>query len=193
MSFFTHALEFLLRTLFDLAIFSFMSRFILQLVKADLYNPLSQLVFKISNPFLMPLKGYIPSTKRIDTVCLLVITLLTLLKLTSIFLIQFHQLPHIGGLLVWTLADMITAIVYFFFFALLAQILIHWINPRQRHPLNILLEQITAPLMKPVRRTLKPMGGYDLTPLPVLISLQLFIMIIAAPLTHIGLAFALRP
>lgn len=190
MSFFIHAFEFLLRSLFDLAIFSFMSRLILQLVRADFYNPLSQLVLKVTNPILTPLRRYIPSIGKIDTACILIIMLISLLKVTSIFLIQFHKLPHINGLLLWAVGDVITAFLYFFFFALLAHILMRWVNPGQPQSLNALLEQITAPLMRPVRRFLKPIGGYDLTPLPVLISLQLLIMIIATPLTHIGLALA---
>lgn len=193
MSFLISIFEFLLRSLFDLAIFAFISRFILQLVAADRYNPVSQLIVKMTDPLLKPLKRYIPSFGKIDTACICIIILLTILKITSIFLIQFHKLPHISGLLLWTVSEVIAAILYFFFFTLLAQILLRWLHSGQVQALNTLLEQITAPLMQPIKRLLKPIGGYDLTPLLVLICLQLLIIIITTPLARIGLALALHP
>ena len=62
----TDALTFLIRTLFDLYIVAVALRFLLQWVRADFYNPLSQFLVKITNPPLRPLRRFIPGYGGID-------------------------------------------------------------------------------------------------------------------------------
>lgn len=192
LSFFIQAFEFLFRSVFDIAIFNFISRFIFQMARVNFYNPFSQLLLKVTDPLLAPARRYIPSIKSIDTACLMIIVMLTFLKLIVLSWIKYQQTPHIPGLLLWTMGDLSTAILYFFFFAVLAQTVIGWMANSNLHPLNSLLDQITRPLMRPVRRWLKPIGGFDLTPLPVMMGLQFFIILFAAPLTQMGQALALH-
>lgn len=189
-TFFIQAFEFLFRSLFDIVIFSFIFQFVLQLVKGHFFNPFSQTLLKITHPILSPLRAYLPSTRRIDIPCLSLLLLLTFIKLTCLFWIQFQQNPKFAGLAIWTLGDLSSAILNFFFFAVLGGALMSWVNPT--HPLGGLLAQITEPLMRSVRRYLRPINGFDLAPLPVLIGLQFFIMLLAVPLTRIGLSLALH-
>ena len=50
----TNPLIFLIQTLGGLYAFVAMLRFLLQLTKADFYNPISQFVVKVTSPVLMP-------------------------------------------------------------------------------------------------------------------------------------------
>jgi YggT family protein len=65
--YFTSAGVFVLDTVFGLYIGAVLLRLLLQWVRADFYNPLSQAVVKLTNPVLRPLRRYIPALGRIDT------------------------------------------------------------------------------------------------------------------------------
>ena len=53
-------LDYLLRTFFSLLLLVVMLRFLLQVVRADFYNPISQFIVKVTNPLLLPLRKLVP-------------------------------------------------------------------------------------------------------------------------------------
>jgi YggT family protein len=57
---------FLVDTLFHLYTLALLLRFLLQLVRADFRNPLSQALVKVTNPVLLPLRRVIPGVGGID-------------------------------------------------------------------------------------------------------------------------------
>ncbi|MEW8210414.1 MAG: YggT family protein, partial [Candidatus Thiodiazotropha taylori] len=59
-SYLTNPLVFLVQTLFGLYILAILLRFLLQVVRADFYNPISQFLVKVTNPPLEPLRRLIP-------------------------------------------------------------------------------------------------------------------------------------
>ena len=63
---FNDASTFLVRTLFDLYIFVVMLRFLLQLMRADFYNPISQFVVRATQAPLQPLRQVLPGVRGID-------------------------------------------------------------------------------------------------------------------------------
>ena len=58
---------YVLQTLGSLYLLIVLLRFILQLVRADFYNPLSQFIVKATQPLLKPLRKLIPSILGLDT------------------------------------------------------------------------------------------------------------------------------
>lgn len=190
MSPFTHASVFLIQTLFDLYLTIIMLRFLLQLFRADFYNPISQFVVKLTNPALIPLRRMIPGYKGIDWSCVVLLLSITLIKLCLLALVQFHRFPSIVGLLVWSLGDLFSLTINIFFFAILIQIITSWITPHSHNPILHVINSLTYPLMRPARRYIPPVGGFDLSPIPVIIGLQLIIILVASPITNIGLQLA---
>jgi len=187
-----NAIEFLLSTLFDLAIICFLLRFIFQVFRADFFNPLSQLIVKVTNPLLIPLRRIIPPVRMLDSACLIIIIALTSIKLACLFGLKFQKFPAIFGLIIWSLGELFTLTTYVFFFAILLQAVLSWVNPTGQNPISGLLHRLTAPLMQPVRRIIPPVGGFDITPIPVIIILQLLIILIGSPLSQSGLIMAMR-
>ena len=58
--------------------------------------------------------------------------------------------------------------------AILIRALLTWVpNMDPSNPLVRLLNQITDPLLQPARRLIPPMGGMDLSPIVVIVVLQL--------------------
>lgn len=58
--------------------------------------------------------------------------------------------------------------------AILARVLLSWIpNLNPSNPLVRLLQQITDPILEPARRIIPPLGGLDISPIVVLLVLDL--------------------
>ena len=85
-SYVTNPVEFLINTLFSLYIMAVLLRFLLAIVRADFYNPVSQFLVKVTNPPLLPMRRIIPSAGRIDTSALLLMLLLQMAALGLIAL-----------------------------------------------------------------------------------------------------------
>ena len=66
----TNALHFLIEVIFDLYAMVIVLRFLMQSVRADYYNPVSQFVVKVTNPVLVPLRRLIPSVAGHDAASL---------------------------------------------------------------------------------------------------------------------------
>lgn len=187
------ALQFLISTLITLYALIILLRFMTQAVRADYFNPVSQFVVKASAPVLSPLRRVIPPVGRYDIAALVVALALMLLKLG---LYQALGIPStvIGGYrigieyvgvasLLWlSVVDLIALILNICFFAVLIRAVLTWIAPAGPNPIAEILERITAPLVNPVRRVLPLLGGIDLSPLVVLIGLQVLKMLLLPPL-----------
>ena len=161
----------LLITLFDLYIMVVLLRFMLQLFRADFYNPLSQFVVKVTNPVLVPLRKAIPGIAGLDVASLIFAYLVILLK--------YFLLAGISGtmynpimMLIIGLADLLNQAVSLVFWLVLIRAIMSWINPTVNNPLMMVIVQITEPIMAPVRKLIPPLGGLDLSPLLLIIGLQ---------------------
>jgi YggT family protein len=56
-------------------------------------------------------------------------------------------------------------------FAILGRIIMSWISPSADNPINVLLHQITEPILGPIRRIVPPLGMFDLTPMVAILLL----------------------
>lgn len=179
---------FLIRILFDFYITVVFLRFIFQVFRADFYNPLSQAIVKITNPPIIPLRRIIPGFAGIDMACLLVLFLLQGIEIFLLYFIQSSGVPKIEGVVVTALASLLSHAITIFSFSLFICIILSWIIPNGHHPMLLLLSQITSPLLRPIHRVLPPMGGFDLSPLVLLILFQLISIVVVKPLNYYGYA-----
>ena len=178
---------FLVRTLFGIYILAVMLRFLLQLVRADFYNPFSQVLVKVTNPPLLPLRRLIPGVFGIDMAA---IFLLLALKTVELLIVQ--QLAgfsgDIAGLIVMGVAQLLTLLVDIFFFSILIQVILSWVNPAAMHnPVMGVLHSLNEPLLRPAKRVLPAMSGIDLSPLLVMVALQLVTMLLVVPLNDVAI------
>jgi YggT family protein len=176
-SYFTNPLEFLISTLFSLYILAVMLRFLLGMVRADFYNPISQFLVKITNPLLIPLRKIIPGAGKIDVAAIILMVILQLIMLAIIVALR-GVTPPLLTLLVTAIGQLVILAINVFLFAIIVQVIISWINPGSYNPVNGLLNSLTAPVMRPIQRLLPPMSGIDLSPLFALIGLQVLKMLI---------------
>lgn len=173
---------FLVSTLFGLYILAIMLRLILQMVRADFYNPVSRFIVKITNPPLKPLRRFIPGFAGIDMASVLVMMVLQMLQFFIITLLRNFPSPDILGLALYAFVELISLSFYVFLFSIFILALLSWINPGQYNPINNLLHQITEPVLRPVRRLLPPMSGMDLSPMLAMMGLWLMKLLLLDPL-----------
>ena len=186
MVFLREALIYLINTLLGLYLFAVMLRFLLQWVRADFNNPVSQFVVAVTNPLLRPLRRYIPGFRGIDFPSLL---LMLLLKLTELFLVSWiaaGRVPGLAGLMVLSLAGLLQFAIYVFMFAVFLQVLLSWVSPGAYNPVTVIIYRLTEPLLGRARALLPATGALDFSPLIVLVGLQLCIILIIKPLTAAG-------
>ena len=162
---------FLIDTLFDLYIIVLMLRFILQQVRADFYNPISQFIVKATSPVLNPARKVIPPLGKIDLATIVVIIAFIALKIFIVAMLSGYS-PSVLALLVTGIRDFMTLALNIFIFAIIVQAILSWINPDPYNPVSAILFSITRPVLQPFRQLIKPMGGLDLSPLFALIALM---------------------
>jgi len=185
--YFNHAGQFLIQLGFGSYILAVLLRFLLQWARADFYNPLVQVLVKLTNPPLLPLRRYIPGYRGLDMAAVVLMLLLQLLELLLIAWL-FGQPVTVSGLLVRALAELLDLLLTALLWAVIIQAILSWFNPDVRQPVVRLLYQLTEPVLRPARRLLPPFSGLDLSPLLVIIVLQLGRLLLLAPLQDIGLA-----
>ena len=101
MSQLSQALILIVQTLGSLYLLIVLLRFILQLVRADFYNPLSQFIVRATHPLLKPLRRVIPSIGGLDLSSLVLAIIVQILLMAAILMIAFGTIGNPLQLLVW--------------------------------------------------------------------------------------------
>lgn len=184
-SYVANPVEFLVNTLFGLYILAVLLRFLLALVRADFYNPVSQFLVKVTNPVLITLRRIIPSAGKVDTSALVLMLVLQMAALGLIALLRDSQIS-IAALLLLSLAELLGLLLNVFLFAILIQVIMSWLNPGAYNPAVSLLYSLTEPVLRPCRRLIPPFSGIDLSPLVALIVIQLAKMLLLPPLYQLA-------
>lgn len=177
---------FLIETLFGFFILAVLLRFLLQLVRGDFYNPAAQFLVTVTNPALKPLRRLIPGLLGIDVASVL---LLMLLQGAKIYLVAWllGATPALAGVAVYSLASLLDLTLFTFIIIIIIRIVVSWISPYP-NPMLRPLTQLSEPLMRPARRLIPPISGIDLSPIAVLLALQVGGMLLIRPLLDLGRA-----
>lgn len=188
MSYLLNAVTFLLGLAFDVVVALLVLRVLAEACRADFHNPLSQVIYRYTNPVLAPLRRVIPNWRRISLAALLLAWLALVLKRLLLFALG-GSMPDIAGLLVLALADLLDFVLLFYIVLIFGWSLLSMFAPDHRQPLLRLAESLVAPVMRPLRGKLVA-GAIDFAPMVVLIGLFLARMLIAAPLLDLGMRLA---
>lgn len=174
MSALAQALVYVIQTLGSLYLLIILLRFILQLVRADFYNPLSQFTVRATQPLLKPVRRIIPGFGGVDLAALV---LAVLVQLALMMVVVVLLGASIGGLfptlLIWALLGVASLFLKVFFFALIVSVILSWVAPQTHNPAAELVNQICEPLLAPFRRILPSLGGLDLSPIFAFIVINL--------------------
>ncbi len=164
---------YLVQTAIGIYLLIMLMRFVLQLVLADFYNPISQFLVRATNPLVLPLRRILPARGRIDAASLLLAVLIQLIGIVAVLLLFGSPLPSASLLLAWSVVGVAGLLVKIYFVALIGMIILSWIAPGSSNPAAYLIYQIAEPVMAPFRRLLPAMGGIDFSPILLLIVINI--------------------
>lgn len=169
---------YVLQTLGSLYLMLILLRFVLQLVRANFYNPLSQFIVKATQPLLKPLRRIIPSIFGLDmsSLVLAIIVQMILMALTLLLIAGTAGDPLL--LLLWSIISVTALFLKIFFFALIISVILSWVAPGSHNPGAELVNQICEPALAPFRRIVPNLGGLDISPILAFLVLKLLDMLV---------------
>ncbi|MCF7986237.1 MAG: YggT family protein [Methylovulum sp.] len=169
----------------SLYILAVLLRFLLQWCGAAFYNPISQFLVKVTHPPLRLLRRFVPAIGKIDTSSLILILILQMLANFTILILKGVSID-IGALTILSITDLVSLLINIFIFAIFARAMLSWLNPGSYDSATSILVSLTDPLLNSCRRYIPDFGGIDLSPLAVLLFLQLAKMMILPPLHQLA-------
>lgn len=172
------AAVYILQTIGSLYLLIVLLRFILQLVRADFYNPLSQFIVRATHPLLKPLRKVIPSLAGLDLASLVLAILVQLVLMALVLMLMGYGLDNPLQLLIWSIIGVTALFIKVFFFALIISVILSWVAQGSHNPAAELINQICEPLLAPIRRILPSLGGLDLSPIVAFLVLNLINMLV---------------
>jgi YggT family protein len=170
---------FLVDTLAGLYILAVMLRFLLQTVRADFYNPIIQVLVKLTNPPLLPLRRFIPGLFGIDMAAVVLMLLLQMATFLVTMSLSGYGVSF-TGLVVSSSYKLTMLLLWVYFFSIIIQAIVSWIAPFSNHPAVMLLHNLNEPILRPIRRWIPPISGIDLSPMVVLIGIGFVQRLLAA-------------
>ena len=174
------ALIFLFKTLADLYLLTLLLRFIMQWVRTGYDNPLSQFVFKVTSPLVVPARRILPSVRGLDTPTLAVLIVLEIAVTFVLLRLVGLSLP-VPELLLYSFLRLIALTLWFYTGALIVYAILSWFGDRGINPIAALLGDLVEPVLRPARRLLPPIGGLDVSVLIVILLLQAAMIALPLP------------
>ncbi len=172
------ALDFIIESVLSLAVFAFLLRFLLPMMRADFRNPLSQAVLSLTNWLVLPLRRILPPMGRMDTASLVALVTVQLMATLLMFRLRTGALMPFVPLVVAGSMSLAISTIRLFQVLIFVYALLSFIAPGTYSPVVGLLASLCEPLLRPLRRVLPVIGGLDFSPLVALIGLQALLILI---------------
>jgi YggT family protein len=184
MSYLLNALSMLVQVAFSAIATLFLVRLAAEATRADFHNPLSQFIYRYTNPVLAPIRRVLPNWRRINLAALLVVWLALLIERLVIFLLAGFM-PVVPGLLLLSLADLLDFVLLFYIIVIFGWSLLTMLSVDPYHPIIRLAGAIVEPVLRPLRGRMV-VGSIDFSPTVAVIVLLLARILITAPLFDLG-------
>lgn len=178
----TQAGLFLVQTAFGLYAALVLLRLLFQAMDVDFRNPLSQFVYKATQPVLKPVRRVLPMRPRIEPALVVLLLLVQLLEVYALSGLRGY-LPGLIGALLMAVAQSLSLLTLTLSALLIVRAIASWVVAAGGgyNPMLRLLEQLTEPLLAPVRRIIPPLGGMDFSVLLALVAVQLVSILLVQP------------
>ncbi|HET8940825.1 MAG TPA: YggT family protein [Rudaea sp.] len=186
MPYLQNAGAFLITSIFGFFICLFLIRMMLIAVGAPFNMPVCRFVYELTNPLINPLRGTVPRWRRIEFASLLIVWLLGVIELA--LLVALFAMPiGVVGVLVHALVDMLDWAILIQLVAIIVFCILSFSPAVRTDPNYHLLVRFTAPVVRPFRRFIPPVGGFDFSCWAACIALILLRLLVVAPLTDLSM------
>lgn len=173
---------FVVQTLVSLYLVIVLLRFVLQLVKANFYNPLSQFAVRATQPLLKPIRRIVPSVFGLDTSSLILSIVIQALLMAFILIVTYGTMGDIPHLLMWAIIGVTSLFLKIFWVAMIVMVIVSWIAPGSHNPAAELAYQISEPVLAPFRKLMPNLGGMDISPIFAFLAIQVIQSFVMPPL-----------
>ena len=184
-SYFSDAGLFLIDTVLGIYILLVLLRFLLQITQTDFYNPISQFIVRATNPPLVRFRRFIPSLWGVDLSALLLVFAMEAIRISLTAMLIGHS-PRFAGVILLSLGEITKLAIYIVIFSIFVRALLSWFSSGSHHPMTMLLNSLTDPVLRSARRIVPATGGIDLSPLIVFIVMMLVLKLLIQPIRDIA-------
>lgn len=147
-------------------------RFWMQAIRVRPPGSVAQFTFTLSDWLVKPLRRIVPGAGGYDWASLIGAFLVVMLATSILFLIG----ASVEQVLLVALARFVKWIIYGFIALLIIEAIFSWVNPNA--PLAPFVHALNQPLLRPIRRVVKPIGGMDLSVLVALVLIQILLFVL---------------
>jgi YggT family protein len=171
------ALIYLVDSLLTAYLYLLITRFVMQLVRADFRNQIAHFILIVTNPVIMPLRRIFPPVGKIDSASVLAILLIAVLYIGAISLLANQLLPAALPWIFATARLLLYKFLSFYLGVIVIYAILGWVVPQGYSPVMALLGAICEPLLRPFRRIIPPIGNIDLSPLWACLALGVLLRV----------------
>lgn len=175
-------LEFLIDSVTGFFIFLLLARFHFQWLRVPFRNQAGEFIIGLTNWMVMPARRVIPAIAGLDLPTLILAFLAQVATLVVILMLRgadFSGAPGIAAAILSGLAllDLLRFSLYLLIFALVMQAILSWTNPHS--PIGAIFDAMVRPFLRPIRRFVPPISNIDLSPLVLLVVVQVLLIPLA--------------
>ena len=164
-------------TLTGIYLLAILLRFLLQVARADFYNPMSQAVFRITDPMVRIFRSFIPGYKGIDFSSLILALVVEAMAICVLIILYGGSIPSAGFIVTWAFVGVLHFMIMIYYYAIIGSIIMSFVmmfsGNMSPHPILRLIWQLTEPVMAPIRKIIPSMCGLDFSPIFIFISIGL--------------------
>ncbi len=158
-----------------------LARFFMQWQRVSFRNQIGQFVVATTDWLVRPLRRVIPGLMGFDLASLLPAWVLeTLLVFVELWLrgapLGENTLAVALGVLGLGLLELVRMAIYLVIAVVLMSAVLSWVNPHA--PAAAVFHNLSAPFLRPFRRIIPPIANVDLSPLVLLLVLQIVLMVV---------------
>ena len=173
------ALAFLIDVVFGLLTYALLLRLVMQVMRAPFRNPLGQAVMALTDWIVKPLRKVLPGLGGVDWASAIAAYLMQFAWLLALYFALGSGFalfgPGLPFLAIAAVIALVKALLWLTIIVVFAQAILSWVAPDG--PLAGVLNALTFPLLRPVRRIVPLIGGsLDLSPLVVIVLAQLVLI-----------------
>lgn len=164
------AIVFVVNAITSLYLLVLLLRFWMPWLRADFRNPLAQGILRFTSPLVIPVRRIVPSFGRLDTATVVVAFVIQYLTVLLLLLIM-GQTAGIAAIALTALVKLIVLSINLFVYAIFIRIILSWISQGGYNPATAIITTLTEPVLRPFRRLIPAMGGFDISPIFAIILL----------------------
>lgn len=150
-------------------------RLYMQVQRIPFGNPVGRFVFALTDWLVLPLRRVLPSVRKWDLASLVGAYLIQLAQFGILWLLIARSNGEVVPLL--ALFGLLRLVVSGMIGLVIVHVVLSWV--RADSPITDVIDRLAAPMLRPFRRVIPMVGGFDLSPLALLVLLQVAAIVLA--------------